>query len=476
MDNLKFKRVVAGALAVMTTFAFMGCSKTESSSDSGSSVKKETVNVVSTDDIEKIPEGAETELLFMGDSDLNPTASNEKSVGLNLFEDKGGSIKWSRVTSQNKFTKLGAAVTSGKDVPDIFKYEWLAFPCQVVQGFYQPINDVVDFDAPMWADVKATAQQYSLDGKYYVAPLSYNPSSMLFYNKKNITDSGFDDPVDLYYEDEWTIDAMEELMSEWCKKGSENDKRFGINGYFALQIVQQTGETMVKTNDNLTFENNLASPKIAKAEERLSNWHKNGYVQPDWVGSAASAFEKNILFYAMGPWAATGTSGPGDSDEWGVVPFPRDPSYEGDKPITTSDMTAYMWVAGSEKKDAVKTFYECYRAAETDPKYIENTEQKWLADNKNWTKDDYEIIREVSDPDKNLMIFDPAYGVSSLMGDDNSGFLSGVSLTGYLYSACANPGEFAIEYTWTQLKEKYTATVDGEIKKINSQIQSFLKK
>lgn len=474
MKNLK--RIIAGALAVLTTFAFAGCDKSDSSSDSQSSVKEETVKVVSTDDIGDIPDGAETELLFMGDADLNPTAANEKSVGLSLFEDKGGSIKWSRVTASNKFTKLGAAVTSGKDVPDIFKYEWLAFPCQVVQGFYQPINDVVDFDEPMWTDVKSTADQYTLDGKYYVAPISYNPSSLLFYNKKNIIDNGFDDPLELYYNGEWTVDALEDIMNEWCKSSDGDDQRFGINGYFALQIVQQTGETMVKTDDNITFTNNLSDPKIAKAEERLSSWKKNGYVQPDWISSASSAFEKNILFYAMGEWAATGTSGPGSSDEWGVVPFPRDTSYDGDKPITTADMTAYMWVIGSEKKDAVKTFYECYRVAVTDSKYVQNTKEKWLADNPNWTEEDYDVIRSVADPNENLMIFDPSYGVSSLMGDDFGGFMSGVNLTGWLYNGCTKPDEQGIEYTWTQLREKYTGTVDSELEKINSQITKFLAK
>lgn len=476
MKNLR--RIIAAALAVMTTFALTGCPKSESSSsnDSVSSVKDETVKVVSTDDIADIPDGAEKELLFMGINDLNPTSTNEKSVGLNLFEDKGGSIKWSRVTSANKFTKLGAAVTSGKDVPDIFKYEWLAFPCQVVQGFYQPIDEVVDFTQPMWENVKETAEQYSLDGKHYVAPLSYNPSSLLFYDRKKINDSGFDDPIDLYNEGEWTVDAMEDLMSDWCKGAEGDEERFGINGYFALQIVQQTGETMVKTDDNITFTNNLSDPKIAKAEERLSSWKKNGYVQPDWIAAAPNAFEKNILFYAMGEWAATGVNGPGDSDDWGVVPFPKDPSYEGDKPITTADMTAYMWVTGSEKKDAVKTFYECYRVAETDSDYIKNTKQKWLADNKNWTEDDYNVIREVSDPNTNLMIFDPAYGVSSLMGDDFGGFMSGVNLTGWLYNGCTKPDEQGIEYTWTQLKGKYTSTVDSELKKINSQIKKFLAK
>lgn len=58
MKNLK--RIIAGALAILTTFAFAGCDKSGSSSDSQSSVKEETVKVVSTDDIGDIPDGAET--------------------------------------------------------------------------------------------------------------------------------------------------------------------------------------------------------------------------------------------------------------------------------------------------------------------------------------------------------------------------------------------------------------------------------
>ena len=475
MKNLK--KLFAGCIAVLMTLSFAGCGgSNDSTKDSESSKQKDKIEVATTKDIADVPEGAEKELLFMGVSDLNPVGSNEKSVGLNLFEDKGGSIKYARVTAKNKFTKLGAAVTSGKEIPDIFKYEWLAFPCQVVQGFYQPIDDVVDFTSPMWVDVASTADQYSLDGKHYVAPISYNPSSMLFYDKKNIVDNGFEDPVSLYDEGEWTVQAMEDLMSEWCAGASGDQTRYGINGYFALQIVQQTGQTMVTSDDNITFKNNMDNPQIAEAEERLSSWKKNGYVEPSWYGSAAEAFKANCLFYGMGEWAATGTSGPASGEEWGVVPFPSDPKYTGEKPITTADMTAYMWVKGSEKKDAVKTFYECYRVAETDPTYVQNTKDKWLTDNKNWTEDDYDIIRSVADPNENLMIFDPAYGVSSLMGDDFGGFMSGVNLTGWLYNGCTKPDEQGVEYTWTQLKEKYSTTVDGELKTINQQVQKFLKK
>lgn len=476
MKNLK--RLFAGCLAIVTTFSFAGCGGGKGSSDGsdGSSVKEDTVKVATENDIAAIPDGAEKELLYMGIGDLNPTGNSERSVGLTLFESKGGSIKWSRVTSSNQYTKLGAAVTSGKNVPDLFAYSQLAFPCQVVQRFYQPLDEIIDFDSAMWAGIKDTADQFVLNGKHYVAPFGYKPTSLMFYDKKVINENGFEDPLELYDAGEWDYDALDEMMSEYCQGASGDEERFGINGFYAPQYVAQTGETIVKTDDNITYTSNLDSPKIAAAEERLGDWQKQGYVKFDWIGDAPSAFEANILFYCMGEWAAIDSHTPGADDEWGVVPFPKDPTYEGDKPIASASMSddSVMWVKGSDKKDAVKTFYECYRVAQTDTKYLENQKEKWLANNPNWGEEAYQVIRDAADPEKNLMIFDPAYGVSSLMGDDFSGFMTGVSLVGWIYKSTSAPDETGASYSWTQTREKYSATVESELKTLNESIQKFI--
>ncbi len=83
-------------------------------------------------------------------------------------------------------------------------------------------------------------------------------------------------------------------------------------------------------------------------------------------------------------------------------------------------------------------------------------------------------MMELSDPDQNLMIFDPAYGVSALMGDDNSGFHSGESLANYLYKATSAPDQTTGNIlTWTQTKETYSATVESEVETLNESIASF---
>lgn len=469
----KIKRVLMGVTAVAMSLSFAACSNSSTEEESS---QEDVVKVSNAENIAPIAEGEENTLTWMANYDLNPSRGAEKSVGLNLFEQKGGKIEWSRVTSSNQYTKLGAAVTSGKDVPDLFVYSALAFPCQVIQGFYQPLDDIIDFDTPLWKDVKDTADQYSLAGKHYVAPIEYYPSTYIFYDKDVISENGLDDPIDLYDEGKWDFDAMDELMSEYVKAAPSGEERYGINGFYAPQFVQQTGETLVMTDDNVTYRSNLDSAKIAKAEERLYNWRKQGYVEVNWIQNAGEAFNKNILFYAMGDWAATGTGGPTKNDNWGIVPMPADPDYEGDKPITSASMNSFMWVKGSEKTDAVRAFYECYRVAQTDTDYLKNAKDKWLEDNPYWTEEDYDLMKEVSNPNNNLMIFEPSYGVSALMGDDNSGFMAGQSLTNWLYRSTSGIDEQGETYTWTQTKEKFSATVDTEVQKINKQIQDFLAK
>ena len=114
--------------------------------------------------------------------------------------------------------------------------------------------------------------------------------------------------------------------------------------------------------------------------------------------------------------------------------------------------------------------------AQTDSGYLQKAKDKWLQDNPYWTEEDYDLMKEVSNPNNNLMIFEPSYGVSALMGDDNSGFMAGQSLTNWLYRSTSGIDEQGKTYTWTQTKEKFSATVDTEVEKINKQIKEFLAK
>ncbi len=466
MKNVK--RIGSAVLALLMAMSVGGCSK--SNDDSSSHVDKVKVNSTeAANAIEAIPDDAQKEIIWMGTYDLNPDEDEEKSVAMTLFEEKGGSIKWTKVLDAQKYDKLATAITSGKDVPDIFKYEWIAFPSQVITGMYQSVDEIVDFDADIWLGVKDTAEQFSLKGKHYVAPISFTVGTLMMYDADIINNEGLDDPYELYKNGEWNWDNWYNIMSDYKANATGDEERYGIVGWFAPQLVQQTGQTLVKYEDG-EFKNNLNNADIERAETLLYNMGKEGLVDLNWYNSARSCFEAGqTLFYNMGIWAMTGSAGPTADDNWKVVPIPSDPQNDGK--YMSSDMLAYMWVKGSTAKEAVKCWYECERVATFDETYKQTSIDKFLADNPGWDEEMYQVFLDASSSDY-ISVFDFGYGVSTVLAEDDSAAGKRAPI-GALYEDIYKPDDTGVQKTWTALKNSYSGTIDSELKIINEKVKKF---
>ena len=469
---MKFRKIAALTAALMCVCSAAGCGGSSKNDSAVTTVKKVAVN--DTDLIEDIPEDADHEILWMGTYDLNPQEGQDKSVEMTLFNNKGGKVKYSQVIDSEKFDKLAAAIMSKKDVPDIFKYEWLAFPCQIVKDMYQPVDSIVDFDSDLWKDTKDSADQFVLNGEHYVAPISFSVGTLMMYDYSVIENEGLDDPYELYQNGEWNWDTWYDMMNTFCSNATDGQTRYGINGWVQTQLIQQTGKTMINYDkETNTFVSNLSDPDIERAENLLYDIGKKGFVDTDWKGNANNALKDgNTLFYCMGTWAMTGNNGPKEGDDWRVVPIPSDPNT--DEKYMTSDMLAYMWVKGSTKSEAVKTWYECCRIANTDATYRENGKEKFLNANPAWTEDMYQVFLDASSTEYK-QVFDYGYGISGTLSDDNSNE-DGNSITRKLYEFTNKTDDSGHQYTWSELRETYSATVDTELKAINEAIKTYISK
>ena len=474
---MKIKRAFASVLAICMAIGVSACGSSDSStSNSGGSAEstaettttaeesfevKENVKVEETSQVENLPEGEESQITYLGENDINPTRANpEKSTEVTLFEQKGGKIIFDRTSNADRFTKLASAIASQSNVPD----------SGVVKGMYQPIDSIVDFSSDLWKSSKETSDQFMLGGEHYVAPLGNIASSMMLYNKAAIEADNLDDPYELYQKGEWNWKNWHQIMSDYKAAAPADTERYGVNGFFRAHIVQQTGKNLVKYNqaDN-SFENNLKDPDIEKAQSFLYDLMKEELILNDWIGSAADCFNQDILFYAMGEWAYTGGSGPKEGDEWGLVPMPQ--YTDNPQKITTSDMSAYMWIKGSTKDAAVKTWLECCKIAKSDPQYEETNKAKFKENNPLWTDEMCQVKNDVVSDDY-LMAFDYAYGISYVMGDRNQ-FDGNQCLVDYLYNGPSSQDEEGNQPTWSQVREKYTNTVDTEINSINEEIKKI---
>ncbi len=471
-----YKKTLAGILALSMTLGVASCGKSGGSDSAASSDESfevtENVEVQQSTDVTPIPDGAEKTLIYLGENDINPTKANpEKSTEITLFEQQGGKVEFKSTTNEKRFDDLAMLIQANKDVPDMFKYEWLAFPSQVVRDMYQPIDDIVDFDSDLWSGVKNTADQYTLNGKHYVAPLSFAASAMLCYDRDVIDSEGLDAPYDLYLNGEWNFSAFHDIMADYVNNAPADTTRYGANGFFYQHIVQQTGKTFVTYDpEKNEYASNLMDPDIENAEDFLYNLRKEGLLLDGWIGSAGDCFNQNCLFYGMGIWAYTGkTLGPKEEDHWEVVPMPQYDSNP--QKITTSDMIAYMWVKGSTKNDAMKTWFECNRVAQLKPEYQEAGKEKFLENNPYWTEDMYQVTVDVVSDDY-LMLFDYAFGVSSALGDRKQ-FDGNQCLVDYLYKGATVPDENGNQKTWASIREEYGPTVDSNIKELNQKVKDY---
>ncbi|MBR1423027.1 MAG: extracellular solute-binding protein [Ruminococcus sp.] len=468
---MKIKKFLAFSVAMTSALAAFGCGSSASGSSSEATTTVKKVEVQDTQEIPDIPDGAQKEIIWMGTYDLNPKKGADKTVEMTLFNNKGGTVKFSQVSDSEKFDKLAAALMSQKDVPDIFKYEWMAFPAQVLKDMYQPVDDIVDFSEPLWADVKQNADLFVMGGKHYVAPISFTVGTLMMYDQDLVDSEGLSDPYEEYKNGNWNWDVWYEMMAEFVDNAPADTERYGINGWYQTQLIQQTGKTMVNY-DGEKFSSNLNDPDIERAENLLYDIGKNKYVITDWLGNARKALsDGNVLFYCMGTWAMTGNNGPTESDTWRVVPVPSDPN--NDNKYMTADMLAYMWVKGSTANEAVKTWFECSRMANTDQEYLDNGKEKFLNANPTWTEDMYQVFMDCSSS-AYQMVFDYGYGISSLLSDDNANE-DGACVTRKLYENTNKTDDSGKQYTWSEVRDSYTSTVDAELKTINDSVAKFNK-
>lgn len=462
------KKIVCAASALALSFSAAACS---SGSKDSSSVYKEKVKIEDTDTIAPIPEGAETELEWLSYFDINPSKnSQEKRVDLSLFEKKGGSIKYSATSSMTKYDQLANRLLSN-DPPDLFWFEQkMTFPCYCIKGMFQPVDEIVDFDQSLWSEVKPIADEFVLKGEHYVCPIETGSLITLTYNKDFIEANALSDPYDLYMEGNWTWNEWYDLMDEYCSGAQGEESRYGINGWFAPFVFHSTGKTLINYDaEKDEYVSNIDDPDFDRASDLLYDIQKNNLYYQDWIGSATDAFKKNILFYAMGTWAVT----PKEGDNWGMVPMPRDPNT--DEYYTSLSITAYMWVKGSQKSDAVKCWYECARTAATDPVYKEQGKEKLFVSQPYWTEEMYDMSCVEPTTEKYNKIVDPGYGISTLLSnDDAANTPTKEAVIAYMYSSVMKSDDDGVQFTWAKLRETYRSTIDSELKDFNEEYHKFI--
>ena len=485
----QFKKIMSTVLAVSVVMGLTAC---DDSSGSGvSTVAPAITNFTSTSALtttdpdenaatdkeikdvttsEYTPDGNAGKLIWLGYYDIR----DSDQYAIFQTEQYGGEIEYVNCSSGDAyFEKLGVMISSG-DSPDIVSYEWTSFPHGMSKNMYEPLDDYINTESPLWSGIAEIAENYAYKGKHYYYPYETKTNFALNYNRKVLQEAGLTDPYDLYMKNNWTWDTFKELMIQWCNL---DDAHIGYAGCNATGIVSTTGVSMIEIERDGTIINNVKSPDVARAMQFVMTLAHDGLVYQNELGNWVSpelwaTNSDRILFLGMNPdWtytaAAAEIQNPSGVEndicntvsDFAFVPYPRDPS--SDVYSIAYDTFGYMVPKGSDNIKGAVDWIHLNRIYATDANvlataredainptpvyYVEGKYkgmQRWSVV---WDPELYDLWVDMKDPSKFNLIFDDCKGFNSEMTSTMDTLLSQPMFDGA---------------SWTQLSEEYAPVID----------------
>jgi hypothetical protein len=224
-------------LLTAVSMSFLACS---SKKDDGSTYSKELDSSV-RDEIRQ--NAVDSELLtgdklengvikWLSDWDINPDGTGKNvPIDLAVFQERyGGEIKYYRCKYEERYDMLSKYIASGEGIDFFYGGNLDAFPKGAVKDMFAPVDDYIDFDSPLWEDVKDINDQFVWNGKHYMAGIqATGDKTAVVYNRKTVAEAGLEDPADLYARGEWDWNAFENMLEKYVDNGSQ---KFGIDGWW----------------------------------------------------------------------------------------------------------------------------------------------------------------------------------------------------------------------------------------------------
>ncbi len=475
------KRIFATLLAIILILSLVGCGGN----------KREIVKLtLSTEDSEAIlaaagitlPPAEETaasgstiKWLSWWDSFHNYADDEIINTGFWTFQEKYGcDVEWIETTYEMRFDDLANLILTG-NAPDFYPAGMEIFPSKVLRGMFQPVDSYIDYNDPLWEGMRDYVYTYySLNDRPYVIGTDTGFDNVVAYNRRVISEWGFDDPATLYYNDEWTWDVFYDMCVEFS---DPDEDRYALDGWsYNSGIMHSCGEVLVPYDtETHRFYTNIDSPAIEKAANLLYELNKNECIYPRWnngwairSGAEGGGMREGLcLFYIRGTWSFTG---PVDdiSAIWGDItnnelmfcPLPRDPSGDGCY-YSESTISGYCIVSGAENPEGVALLAACDRFKVLDPTVV-SIDRKQLEETYLWTEEMLEM-------------YDECYRISSsenvVVVYNAGGYSDKISSTLGTLEGVADAQEAS---TWAQLKEQNSEKLAYYVDELNMDLDEYV--
>ncbi len=476
------KKVIALALALLMIVALVGCGKgrrepiqlTLSTEDSAAILAAAGIHLPPAEEAK----GANSEVKWFCwyDEFQNYDEDEIVSTGYFTFTDfYGGHIKYMETTYEDFTTELAQLILGG-DPPDITPTgisQIMVFPMPCMKGTYQAIDNWIDYDDPLWADMKDASEFFALGDKHYAIIYDLTFKDVCPYNKRVIEDYGFEDPYELYQNDEWTWDVVYEMASEFSDGDSD---RYAFDGWYVPMCIaeESTGRYLIG-KDEMGYYSNIDDPVIERAEDMIYEMVKNDYFYHEgndyWANRNEAQYGAGVKDGLCLFWMCdiSGFRLPVDevqsiwgdiaNDEFMFVPLPRHADGDGNYYLSANP-TGYMLVNDAPNPDGAVLLAMCMRFKIVDPTVIQ-IDEKQLREIYMWNDD----LLDMYDHCNELVIENTRLFNTGAIPDNLR------SAYDHLDWDIRRGGAAS---TWAQLKEKYRDQMDYFCQQLNDEIDQFI--
>ena len=457
----KARYFVSALLTATMSLSFLSCSGKNSASeysrDLDASVREKINHNAAESELLKGDKLENGVIKWLSDWDINPDGTGKNvPIDLAVFQERyGGSVKYYKCTYENRYDKLAEYISSDEGIDFFYGGNLDAFPKGAIKDIFVPADDHIDFDSPLWEDVRELNDSFLWNGKHYMVGVQPTGDKVaVVYNRKTVAEAGLDDPADLYAKGQWTWDAFQDMLEKYVDNSSQ---KYGIDGWwFEFGLMNTIGIPPVSL-DNGKLVSNLSDP----AMERVQNWiydlYQKGYIaiggedlgwetQPSYIG------EGKTLFYPVGlyefykeksQWSAT------YGEDVFFVPMPKDP--KADEYYIPTGFESYMFVKGGSNPEGVARYLDCKRFTHLDED-TKSVADKQFIDDYGWTQE----MLDMKDSMQELAEENPVIDISNGVSED-CGVLLNDSLR---LTSRGTP--------WNETYEAIYATVDKYLENINS--------
>ncbi len=477
---MKLKRLLALLLALITVFALVGCGKTRRPIVKLTLSTEDAVAILAAagiklPDVEDVTCAGTTIKWYSGWDNFHAYSEEEVvNSGYWVFSEKYGcEIEWIEYTWNDRYTSLATMVTSGTQ-PDFYEFTSDVFPNYVMKGMFQAVTDYVDYTDPLWSGVADLANNYvSAGDDYYAFVLGARLKNPVVYNRRVIEEYGYDDPAELYYNDEWTWDKFLEMCIDFSDPDAD---RYALDGWWwDNAVLRSSGVEVISYDlDKQEYVLNIDDPRLERAANLISELQKNDCIYPIWNGWKSrgngtvgnGAKDGLTLFWVLPNFGDVTLTVEEMANIWGdmteeevmFVPMPRDNNGDGIY-YQEASILGYALIEGAKNPEAVGLLAACDRFKALDPTVVAFDKREMM--NKYlWTEEMFEMKEEFQ------RLVDAGYTVMPADGVGDK-LASAAGKTKDLGRSGAD------STSWAQIKESHTEQIKYYLDEFNLEFKAY---